>query len=99
MWELLPKLLASGGAGVALAVIYLYTSGTVIPGHVYRSKCDECDREREERKAANQLIFDTIPVLDRAKEQVVRVPHVAKEVVTTAAAVVADNGGRKERRK
>lgn len=93
MWEILPKLLAGGAAGAAITVVYLYTAGVVVPGHVYRAILDDRERERQRAEKAEQRIFDTVPALDRAYSQVARVPHVAKEIVTTAAAAVTDNGG------
>ena len=93
-WLELLKLAGAGSAGAAIAVIVLFVNEIVVPGKAYQRKCAELEREREDRKAADKRVLDTIPLLLELQEQLGRVPVVVEKTVEKAAEVVKSVGGK-----
>lgn len=73
----LAKLLGGSAAGAAIVVTYLFASGIVVSGKIYRKM-----EERAEKAEAR--IYDMIPVLRRAGDAVVRSTDLARVVVEDA---------------
>ena len=73
-WLELLKFAGAGSAGAALTVAFLFINEIVVSGKAFA-------REREDRKAADKRVLDTIPLLLQLQEQISRVPPAVEKTV------------------